>query len=116
MNMAYNLGFVFTNYNNSLDSIKTVESIFEIKELNSFIIVIVDNNSNNDQVKTLQDIKIKYPEVQLILNNENLGYFKGLNIGIRYIREQNIIIKYLIIGNNDLYFPIDFYKNIISSI
>jgi len=113
--MAYNLGFVFTNYNNSLDSIKTVESIFKIKELNSFIIVIVDNNSNNDQIKTLQDIKIKYPLVQLIFNNENLGYFKGLNIGIRYIREHNIIIKYLIIGNNDLYFPTDFYKNIISN-
>ena len=111
--MDYNLGFVFTNYNNSLDTIKTVESIFEINELNRFIIIIVDNNSNIYQVKILQDLKIKFPEVHIILNNENLGYFNGLNIGLNFIREKHFVFKYLVIGNNDLYFPKNFYMNIL---
>lgn len=111
--MTYNLGFVFTNYNNSLDTIKTVDSIFQIKIDSPFIIIIVDNNSNSDQVNILQDLKLKYPDVILILGKENIGYFKGLNLGIKYINNLNIKIKYLVIGNNDLYFPQDFYSNLI---
>lgn len=111
--MNFNLGFVFTNYNNSNDTVKTVDSIFEINIDTPFVIIIVDNNSNPDQVKILQDLKIKYSDVNLILGKENVGYFKGLNLGIKYIRDTNISVKYLVIGNNDLYFPKEFYNNIL---
>jgi len=52
--------------------------------LNSTIpneIIVVDNASNDDTVKF---IKEKYPEIELIVNDENLGFAKANNIGIEY--------------------------------
>jgi GT2 family glycosyltransferase len=52
--------------------------------LNSTIqneIIVIDNSSNDDTVKF---IKEKYPEIQLIVNDENLGFAKANNIGIEY--------------------------------
>lgn len=115
MNMNFSLGFVFTNFNNSLDTVNTIQSVFEIKIDEKPIVVVVDNNSRADQIEILQKLKSTYPDIHLILNNENLGYFKGLNLGIRHIRENNFIVKYLVIGNNDLSFPKDFYDAIISN-
>jgi GT2 family glycosyltransferase len=44
----------------------------------------------------------------LILNKENVGYFKGLNLGIRQLRASQPDINLMVVGNNDLVFPADF--------
>jgi GT2 family glycosyltransferase len=112
-NMNHKLGFVFTNYNNSNDTLNTVRSISDLDIDFKPIIVIVDNNSDLGQIKILNDLKREYLNVHLILNNENVGYFKGLNHGIKYLIENNYMVKYLVVGNNDLFFPKDFYNQII---
>ncbi|MFM1755615.1 MAG: hypothetical protein RL621_519, partial [Bacteroidota bacterium] len=43
---------------------------------------------------------------------ENSGYFKGLNCGIKYLKQQSITVDFLVIGNNDLIFPNDFFTSI----
>jgi GT2 family glycosyltransferase len=106
------IGFVFTNYNNSMFSIEAVRSIFENANSDHAHIVIVDNNSDFKNIKLLKNNLNKYKNIHLILNKKNIGYFKGLNCGIKYLRDSNEKINLIIVGNNDLIFP----KNFIDSI
>ena len=111
--MRHNLGFVFTNYNNSNDTVNAIKSIKNITLTDNPIIVVVDNNSNAVNIDILKKLNYEFKDLCLILNKVNLGYFGGLNIGIKFIKE-NYEIKYLVIGNNDLIFPTNFFNTIIS--
>lgn len=46
-------------------------------------VVIVDNGSNKETLEIIKDIERKY-DIQLILNNENLGIATALNKGVSY--------------------------------
>ena len=106
------IGFVFTNYNNSAYTKNAVASIAENEGDDSSEIVIVDNASEESDVRMLREIKRAYPKVNLILSEKNLGYFKGLNLGIEYLKEHNPEVEYLVVGNNDLVFPSAFYSSL----
>jgi hypothetical protein len=109
------IGFVFTNYNNSKFSWEAVSSI----ALNEFVseskVIIVDNCSEDKEIDLLHKIALDYPNVHIIYNKENLGYFKGLNTGIQYLRKVHKDISHIVIGNNDLIFPDKFIKSIIEN-
>jgi rhamnosyltransferase len=47
------------------------------------LVVIVDNGSADAEVRMLRDIAAQHPRVSLILNSENLGIARALNIGIQ---------------------------------
>jgi len=106
------IGFVFTNYNNSHYTRQVIHSISLNENWDQAQIVIVDNRSEPEDVELLKSIKEDYPSVELILNQENSGYFKGLNIGINYLRVQFPTMNYIVIGNNDLVFPVDFISKV----
>ena len=102
------VGFVFTNYNNSAYTRAAVASLRQGGAGDQARVVIVDNQSNQDDVEALREIAREYPAVELILNPENVGYFKGLNVGIRRVREQRPELDHIVVGNNDLVFPANF--------
>lgn len=106
------VGFVFTNFNNSKFTRDAVKSI----TLNDFVsescVVVVDNRSDDNEIEILKEILADYPHIHVIFNKKNLGYFKGLNIGIRYLRDNYKDICHMIIGNNDLIFPPEFIKSV----
>lgn len=52
-------------------------------------VVIVDNGSNDLERKALVDASLYSDRVHLILNQENLGQAKALNMGIEYIQRNN---------------------------
>lgn len=106
------IGFVFTNYNNSGYSKAAVESIVENNSERSYKIVIVDNSSASSDIEKLKLVKLNNPEIELILNDKNVGYFKGLNIGLKFLQLEYPEIRHIVVGNNDLIFP----KNFISEI
>lgn len=101
-------GFVFTNYNNSQYTKDVIHSLSINKNFDDCFIVIVDNKSEADDLDNLKKINIKYPSVKIIFNDENCGYFKGLNIGIKYLRDKYPDMNFITIGNNDLYFSLDY--------
>lgn len=105
-------GFVFTNYNNSQYTKDVIHSLSINKYFDDCFIVIVDNKSEAEDLNHLKKINIDYPSVKIIFNDENSGYFKGLNIGIKYLREKHPNIDYITIGNNDLYFSLDYIDSI----
>lgn len=110
------IGFVFTNYNNSHYTREVIHSISLNDNWSDSFVVIVDNKSASSDVQMLKRIKEDYPSIELILNDENSGYFKGLNIGIKYLRDSYLDLKHIVIGNNDLFFPPDFVNKLYSNI
>ncbi len=107
-NFIMKIGFVFTNFNNSKVTIDAVRSIKFDNNLDKGFIVIVDNNSDQKEIDLLDTIKNEYPNVFIIYNDINVGYFNGLNYGIKYLRNNYNDIEYILVGNNDLLFPINF--------
>lgn len=106
-----NIGFVFINFNNSQYTHHVVDSIARSDGKHAPI-VIVDNSSKSKDIESLSRIQDIYKSVHIIFNDKNVGYFPGLNIGIKYIRESFIDLKYIVVGNNDLLFPCDFVQSI----
>lgn len=100
-------GYVCTNFNNSQFTAAAVETL-EKSAVPPSRIVVVDNASRADDVAALHAIAERFPKVELILNSENVGYFPGLNVGIRHLGKTGARPDAVVIGNNDLEFPADF--------
>ena len=107
------LAYVCTNYNNSHFTEAAVQSLVnsagdevELK------IVVVDNASRAESIAPLRKLAESHSCVDLILNSENAGYFRGLNDGIHHVRQHFPAFEHLVVGNNDLEFPIDFCRSV----
>ncbi len=100
--MRYPLVSIITvNYNQSKVTCEFLASIQHITYKNIEIIV-VDNGSPND---TPEIMKEKYPDINLIISKENLGFAGGNNIAIREAKG-----KYLLFINNYTEVPVDFLE------
>ena len=108
-----NFGFVFTNYNNSEYTIAAVRSLRACNTEHQYRVVVVDNNSRYESIDALRILRREFGNIDLILNKENVGYFKGLNVGIRHLRSNYCEVNHVIIGNNDLLFPSNYFDNLI---
>ena len=99
------IGIVVLNYNNYEETKNCVNSL--LKQKDTLIdIVIVDNGSINNSYDELYSAFNKYKNIHLILSKENLGYAKGNNLGINYLRKKGI--KYIFVANSDIYFSSEF--------
>lgn len=90
------IGVIILNYNSSVDSIELYNSLlsFNLPYLHP---IIIDNASNKKEVEAL---KLTIPQEHLILNNKNLGYSGGNNIGIKKCFENNY--QYILLLNPDI--------------
>jgi GT2 family glycosyltransferase len=82
------LEFVIINYKTgelTCDCIKSIYDNYGISE-----IVVVDNASNDDSVDI---IKTNFPEIKIILNPENYGYAKAVNIGVRATKGELVVVS-----------------------
>ena len=61
-----------------------------LDKIESEVKVIIIENSNN--IKFKQEIESKYPNVDCELANENLGYGKGNNLGIKKVKTKFALI------------------------
>ena len=94
--MTYPLVYIIIlNWNGLQDTIECLDSVIKLNYSN-FRLVVVDNNSTDGSTNI---ISRNYPKVIVIKNEENLGYAKGNNVGIRYALENNA--DYLWVLNND---------------
>lgn len=108
-----NLGYICTNYNNSHFTKDAVKSLVASAGSNHDLrIIVVDNESTTEQRDCLKKLADEYACVDLLLNQTNVGYFPGLNCGINRMREKFPDVNYIVIGNNDLIFPIDFCSKV----
>lgn len=105
------LGFVCTNFNNSDYTTAFVDSLHKNgQDLRN--VVIVDNNSNQDEISKLRNLNLIFRDLVVIYNKDNIGYFPGLNIGISYLRDNFGDFDCIVVGNNDLVFPDGFLNQV----
>jgi len=74
-------GIVIVNYNDYESTYMLVENIKKYKIIEK--IVIVDNNSNEEEKEKLRTIKGR--KIKIIENSENKGYSYAINIGAKYL-------------------------------
>ena len=98
-----NLGFVFTNYNNSDHTLSLVTSIqASLYNKCNYKVIIVDNNSKQDDVSILKSLNKSFQNVVILFEKNNVGYFNGLNIGLEYLNSFYPDFKHVVMGNNDI--------------
>ena len=110
-----NIGFVFTNFNNSSFTREAIKSLEESPNSDNCFVVVIDNKSNQKDIESLRLIEQEYPRVDVIYNNENIGYFRGLNVGIKHLRKTDRVFDCVVVGNNDLEFPENFFEKVVNS-
>ena len=106
------LGFVFTNFNNSNYTVEAIRSLARSADWERFRICVVDNASGEDEKAILGLLMTEFPAIRIIYNHSNLGYFRGLNLGINAVRANNPLLDTIIIGNNDLEFPVTIFDQV----
>ncbi len=99
------LVYVCTNYNNSKFTVEATNSLLSNETSFQLQVVVVDNNSDVADLENLKSLESSHNNVHVIYSAINLGYFKGLNLGIKYSINNFNNIDYFIVGNNDLFFP-----------
>jgi GT2 family glycosyltransferase len=81
-------GFVILHYKIATlnETIDCVQSIIKLKHSNNFVVVIVDNGSNDGSFENISNYFKFYSYIKIIKNKENLGFAKGNNVGYSYLR------------------------------
>lgn len=92
--------FVILHYYTIEDTKKCVLSILD--KCNNVEIIIVDNASPNGTGKELENLYKNSNNIKVIINEENLGFSRGNNIGFKYAKE-NLDVDFIILCNNDTY-------------
>jgi len=95
-----NISYIVLHYQTVEDTLKCIDSI-KVNNDNAFI-VIVDNASPNGSGKQLSQIFLNDSKVKVILNETNVGFSIGNNIGCKYaIKHFNP--NFLCVLNNDVF-------------
>ncbi len=89
------LCIILVNYNSSEHTIECVKSI-QKSEYDNYEIIIVDNNSNNEDKSNLQLLS---DDATIIYNSDNEGFATANNIGIKYAIGKSA--EYVLLLNND---------------
>ena len=87
------VSIIITNYNTKDFLINCIKSIKKYTNNIEYEIIVIDNNSSDDSVITIEK---DFPDVKLIKNNKNVGFGAANNIG-----KQSAIGKYVFYLNSD---------------
>ena len=99
---------VVVTYNRVDMTTEFVKSLIEHTPL-PVRVIFIDNNSSDgtrDYISSLQDTS--FVKFQIVLNNENLGFIKGVNQGFKLADS-----SYVCVANNDLLFSPGWLEEII---
>ncbi len=86
------VSIITVNYNQSKVTLDLLQTSRDLNYPN-FEIIVVDNGSPSDNPEVLKEA---YPEINLIISKENLGFAGGNNLGIKAAKGE-----YLFFVNND---------------
>ena len=90
------ISIIILTFNNLNYTKDCVDSVLHQSYYPNLEIIIVDNNSTDGTRAYLQHIASENPEIQVIINHENIGFAAGNNVGLAAATGD-----YLVILNND---------------
>ena len=96
------IAFVILHYLVFEQTKKSIESIKKNVDTKNFLIVVVDNFSNNGSLEKLEQYINGDESVVIVKNQKNLGFANGNNSGINYINK-NYDCRFICVLNNDVY-------------
>lgn len=96
------IGVVILNYLNWKDTVECVETILN-QSKKDLEIVIVDNHSLNESISELTNLYKNSSNITILETNENMGFAKGNNTGIKYCKE-TLGLYNVFVCNNDVLF------------
>lgn len=102
------IGIILLNWNGIDDTVECVESLLNSKT-NSLHIYVVDNNSGNNEGAI---IAAKFPGIQVLQQENNLGFCEGNNVGISKAIADGM--HYVMMLNNDTLVPPGFAEPLIA--
>lgn len=108
MGYSCDISFITINYNGIVDTCELIDSIKSQVKHVSYEIIVTDNASKNDEGKRIRE---KYPDVQVICSEKNLGFAGGNNIAIPQAGG-----RYLMFINNDTIIEEDHFDQLIARI
>lgn len=82
------ISIVIPSFNTSALLKDTINSIYETENIQSFEIIVVDNDSHDDSVDM---VKKYFPDVILISNKSNLGFAKAVNQGWKHSSSELVL-------------------------
>jgi GT2 family glycosyltransferase len=84
-----NLSIISLSFNRSELLSQTLRSVLLVTKKLSFECIVVDNASHDDSVAMVRQ---EFPQVKLVLNEENLGFAKAVNRGIDHSQGEYILL------------------------
>ena len=101
---AARVAMVIVNYNTGGDVIALYESTHRLRAARGrdLLYIVVDNLSRPEEVVLLERYFAEKEDALLVLSDENGGYARGNNIGIREAARMGI--EYCLIANSDIAF------------
>lgn len=100
---------IILNWNGENDTIECINSLINQVDVELDILVI-DNGSKKESVSKIER---KFPKINVIKSESNLGYCGGMNLGIRLAIKKDA--KFLLLLNNDTVADKNFVKTLLKN-
>lgn len=113
MEKNWKVSFLILHYQTIEDTIECIESILNNITYDNYNIIVIDNGSPN---KSGDDLRKKYrnnDKIKIIINDKNLGFANGNNVGFRYIKYSEKSDFIIMINNDTIIEQKDFIDKII---
>lgn len=92
---------VTLNYNGSSFLQECIDSILD-SDYSNFKVIVIDNGSQDKSLELLERLYGSNDKVIVLKNNKNLGYSKGMNVGLDY-GFNNLEADFCLVMNNDTF-------------
>jgi GT2 family glycosyltransferase len=104
------LAIVLVNYRGATDTVECVRSLMN-STYRDLTITIVENGSQDGSIEHLRAV---CPQVELLVNEQNLGFAEGNNVGIRHVLRTDC--RYVLLLNNDTVVQPDSLEELIGAL
>lgn len=101
------VALVILNYKTYVDSYELIKSIYDNNLSDEVTVFLVDNETNEDELSKLKClIKGFDSDVYFLPQESNLGFARGMNVGIDKAKESGF--DFIVCSNNDVLIPAGF--------
>lgn len=104
------IGILILNYCAYQDTIECVESILK-QSYQNYMVVIVDNGSLNNSYEKLSSRYQSNEKIKVLQIESNVGFAKGNNIGVDYLKANNIY-NVLVINGDTVMCQVDYLEKL----
>ncbi|MEO3945599.1 glycosyltransferase family 2 protein [Gorillibacterium sp. CAU 1737] len=87
------ISIIIVNYKTPKITMEAIDSVYDSNTSYRFEVILIDNASNDG---ILEEVKRRYPDVQCIGNEQNLGFARANNQGIN-----QAVGRYILLLNSD---------------